>query len=466
MVSIFLSLYLLLLLLLLLICSPYWGITVDEQACIMWLLSTTVFNPERSVYAVPSKNNYVEKCILSELLRFSAAYNIETSRDHPFLINKDQMIEKTSELDRRLLLTSLGVVVTWSTSHSLEFDSKVLSLQLTLALSYLTVEKNTANLLQKGPININNVIKQSREGLCILGYSIACKEFKRVVASLVEGQATTLNTNIITSAFPLILDLLKKSLNTLKCSRLDWDKNFDFGHSKCADLESQFTSIAPFFLTNAISDITLSLININGQSCGQPNHLYAHSLLVNTDKVLVEQDVVRPKPHIVTTKANTKPAVEQRPFLVGSWLTCILWEPILRAAAASINIFIGEINEYISADARGRCKSIISLSTIHRLFLESWPASMISFLYMTNLGKIVKVFELFELSSCIHLMLPACQEFVQFSIFLSSQSATLQHNRMGRYAEFNNNIKYNLTKFFQLISLSKDSVSTLTKVQQ
>jgi hypothetical protein len=191
--------------------------------------------------------------------------------------------------------------------------------------------------------------------------------------------------------------------------------------------------------------------------------VHAHKFLNDTDKVLIEQDIVRP--NTVTAKTNLAIIPEQRPFLVGSWLTCILWEPILRGATASTNIFT---NEYYSTQARENCKLISDKlqSTIRRLFLESWPACMNSLLFMKNLGRIIKALELFELSSYIHELLPTSQEFTKFSNFVSSQLVLqMQQNRTERYSDFNSNIELYLSKFFQLINLSKESITGVTKVQ-
>ena len=451
---------------------------MEEQACLMWFLSTIAFNPQYSVNNIPVVNSYVYKCIVVELNRFSDDNNIETSGEYPFFINTDHFVEKTKSFDRKLLLTSLGITLVLSSNNDIHFENKVIPIQLTLALSFLTLEKSNTNEMQRGNSVKNNVISKGRDGLCILGFSIACKEFKRLLATN-EGltHSDAVDTKIITHAHPIILDLLKKSLNSLKFKALHCNKEFDFGHTRVADSDTSFYSIAPLFLTKAISDITISLININGQSYGQSNHMNGVSLLLKADKVIIEQDIVRTKPITGTTgNANISTSIQQE-GLVGSWLTCILWEPLVRAAAASKNIYVGEIDEYFTAQGSQRCMEIISskgvVPTINRLFLESWPTCMISLTIMSKskLSRIIKAFEMFELASSIQQLLPTeFQHFIQFCNFVRSQlSLTYQHNntndsRNYNYDVFTTNVKYYLTNFFQLISLSKEKITATTKV--
>jgi len=462
--------------------SPHWGITIDEQACLMWLLSAVVLYPSDSLHNSPSKNIYIQKCLVSELFRFGKANGVEMSGDHPFLIDPSfHSIEKTSDLDRSLLLTSLAVVLIWSTSNTLENESKVLSLKLILALSHLTV----VSASNQGSSNKIRT-KKSREGHCIVGFSIACKEIKRFVANPSQSdQVVTLDSKLVNAAFPIILELLKRSLNTLKFSGLDCDIQFDFGSSKhkMHDAEKQFNSIAPLCLTNSLRDICITLINMTGHSNGQPNHKYASSLLMSIDKVMSNQEVVAAKSVSTNSKNNSE---IQRQSLVGNWLTCVLWEPFLRAAADAKSLLPGgqrgnETRESFTADGKRKCLEIISSPAlaipIKRLLLEFWPSCMSSLIIMTKLAPVVKVFELFEVISCIPSLFPmTCQFFEKFSTFVNSQLVTYFYinnnhdndhdhdNDNNRSIEFHKNVKYYLTSFFQLVPLAKETITNMTKL--
>jgi len=466
---------------------------MEEQACLMWFLSTIAFNPQYSVNNIQITIPYVQRCIIFELTRFSAAYNREMSGEYPFLINTDHFVEKTNTFDRKLLLTSLGITLVLSSNNTTKSEDKLMPIQLILALSFLTLEKSNTNEIQRGNSVKNNVINRSRDGLCILGFCIACQEFKRLLATS-EGQSDAVDCKAITHAHPIILDLLKKSLNSLKFRALHCAKEFDFGNTRVADLDASFYSIAPLFLTKAIRDITLSLINIKGQSYGQqPNHMNGVSLLLKADKVIIEQDIVRTKPITGTTNSNASSGtLIQQEGLVGSWLTCILWEPLVRAAVASKDIPLFENDEFFSAEGRRKCMEIISskgvVPTINRLFLESWPTCMISLTIMSKskLGRIIKAFEMFELVSSIQQLLPSSfQHFMQFGNYVRSQlllsyqrdryptttttatntnTNTNDNSRDDKYDTFTKNVQYYLTNFFQLVSLSKEKIPATTKV--